>query len=75
MNCEHYEITCNGFDNYQYCVRCKLRIHCAMKGPFNVIRFIPCVDGVKEPKQVFGKEPPCKCKENFIPLEGETHLG
>lgn len=73
--CEHYELTCNGFDNYQYCTHCKLRVHSAMKGQFQVIRFIPCLEDFKEPLQVFGKEPHCNCSKNFIPLEGETHLG
>lgn len=75
MTCPHWELTCNGFDHYQYCIRCKVRVHVVMTGQFSYNRFVECKERLKYPKQLFGGEKPCKCRETFVPeKEGEFRL-
>lgn len=75
MTCPHYELTNDGFGRYHYCVRCHLRVHTVMQDQFTVVRFVPCLESVKDdPKDIFYmKEKDCSCRAT-TKLEPGQHL-
>ena len=71
LQCTHNDLSNDGFSKYHYCIKCHFRIHIIMKGKFDVVRFVPCLEMRKEPKQVFGTELPCICGLNIKFNDGE----
>lgn len=73
MACEHFELTCDGFGRYHYCIRCEMRVHTVMNG-YLVVKFIPCMERQMEPKGIFYEdEKNCNC-ELKVNLKPNEHL-